>query len=40
MHDMNKDPRFWALWAAIWFSLLLAIENIIAKVSLLSRLSD
>jgi hypothetical protein len=37
---MHKDPRFWALTAAIWIGLILAVENIVSKVVLLKRLSE
>lgn len=40
MSEMHRNPRFWALWALIWLGLLLAIENIITKVILLSQLGE
>lgn len=36
---MHKDPRFWALTAAIWLGLLLALVNITSKIDLLMRLA-
>lgn len=38
MDDINRNPKFWAVWAAIWLGLLLAIENIFTKVTLLMQL--
>lgn len=40
MDDLNKNPKFWAVWAAIWLGLLLAIENIFTKIRLLSGLAE
>jgi hypothetical protein len=36
---MHADPRFWALFAAIWVGLVLAIMNIVVKVNLLMDLT-
>lgn len=35
-----KNPRFLAIWVGIWFCMLLAIENIIVKINLLSQIGD
>jgi hypothetical protein len=36
---MHSDPRFWALFAAIWFCLVLAVMNIAIKIHMLMDLS-
>jgi len=38
--ELLKNPKFWAVWVAIWFGLLLAIENIITKINLLMQLGE
>jgi len=38
--DFHKDPRFWGLTVLIWLGLILAVENIYAKVDLLMRLAQ
>lgn len=40
MDDLNKNPKFWAVWAAIWLGLMLSVENIYVKVKLLMQLSE
>lgn len=39
-NDLHKNAKFWAVTVAIWFCLILAIENIIQKVNLLIQLSN
>ncbi|MGA8169236.1 MAG: hypothetical protein WB816_00125 [Methylocystis sp.] len=36
---MHGDPRFWALVAAMWIGLFLAVVNIATKIDLFMRLS-
>lgn len=38
--ELLKNPKFVAIWVGIWVSMLLAIENIIVKINLLSQLGD
>lgn len=38
--DMHRDPRFWAVMILIWLGLILAVENIIAKIDLLRRMAS
>ncbi|WP_255679599.1 MULTISPECIES: hypothetical protein [unclassified Methylocystis] len=38
--ELIKNPKFWAVWVAIWLGLLLAIENIITKINLLMQLGE
>ncbi|MGJ0510602.1 MAG: hypothetical protein ACR652_26450 [Methylocystis sp.] len=38
--ELLKNPRFVAIWIAIWVGMLLAIENIITKINLLMQLGD
>ena len=40
MSELAKNPKFIALWLAIWAGLLLAIVNIAAKISLFMQLSS
>jgi hypothetical protein len=35
---MHSDPRFWALFTAIWICLVLAIMNIAIKIHMLMDL--
>ena len=38
--ELVRNPRFVALWVAIWAGLLLAIANIATKISLLMSLAQ
>jgi hypothetical protein len=38
--ELLRNPRFVAIWVAIWVGFLLAIENIIVKINLLMQLGD
>ncbi len=38
--ELLGNPKFVALWAAIWVGLLLAIENIVTKIGLLIQLTQ
>ena len=38
--ELLKNPRFVAIWVAIWAGMLLAIENILVKINLLMQLGD
>lgn len=38
MVDLVNNPRFVAVWIAIWVCLLLAMENIVTKANLLLEL--
>jgi hypothetical protein len=38
--ELLKNPRFVAIWVAIWVGMLLAMENIIVKINLLMQLGD
>jgi hypothetical protein len=38
--ELFRNPRFVALWVAIWAGLLLAVENILTKISLLMQLAQ
>lgn len=38
--ELFRNPKFVALWVAIWAGLLLAIENILTKISLLMQLAQ
>lgn len=37
---MHSDPRFWAVFAAIWLGLALAVMNIIVKIHLFLDLTQ
>lgn len=37
---MHSDPRFWAVFVAIWLGLGLAVINIIVKVHMLFDLTQ
>lgn len=37
---MHSDPRFWAVFAAIWLGLVLAVMNIIVKVHMFLDLTS
>jgi len=37
---MHSDPRFWAVFAAIWLGLVLAVLNIAAKIQLFLDLTQ
>jgi hypothetical protein len=37
---MLGNPKFWALFAAIWVGLVLSVMNIAVKVNLFLALSD
>ncbi len=37
---MHADPRFWALFVAIWFGLVLAVMNIAIKVHMFMDLTS
>lgn len=37
---MNSDPRFWAVFAAIWLGLVLAVMNIVVKVHMFLDLTS
>jgi hypothetical protein len=37
---MHSDPRFWALFVAIWIGLVLSVMNIAVKVHMFIDLSD
>lgn len=36
--ELLRNPKFVAIWIAIWAGTLLAIENIVTKISLLAQL--
>lgn len=36
---MHADPRFWALFVAIWLGLILAVMNIAVKVHMFMDLA-
>jgi hypothetical protein len=36
---MHSDPRFWAVFIAIWIGFILAMVNIASKVDLFMRLA-
>ena len=36
---MHEDPRFWALFVAIWVGIVLAVMNIAVKIHLFMDLS-
>lgn len=38
--ELFRNPRFVAIWVAIWAGLLLAVENILTKISLLMQLGQ
>jgi hypothetical protein len=38
--ELFGNPKFVALWVAIWFGLLLAVENIVTKIGLLMQLTQ
>lgn len=38
--ELLKNPRFVAIWIAIWVGMLLSIENIIVKINLLMQLGE
>lgn len=40
MTELLKNPKFVALWAAIWFGLLLAVVNIFIKINMLMQLGQ
>lgn len=37
---MHEDPKFWALFVALWFGLILALMNIWVKIHLFLDLSE
>jgi hypothetical protein len=37
---MHEDPRFWALFAAIWIGGALAALNLVTKVNMLMSLAS
>ena len=37
---MHGNPRFWALFVAIWLGLALGVINIVQKINLLMSLAD
>lgn len=39
MSELVKNPKFVALWVAIWAFMALGAVNIIAKISLLMQLT-
>jgi hypothetical protein len=38
--ELFRNPRFVALWIAIWAGLVLAAENIVSKINLLMQLGQ
>lgn len=38
--ELLRNPKFVAIWIAIWAAMLLALENIITKIHLLMQLGD
>lgn len=38
--ELLRNPRFVALWVAIWGSLVLAIGNVFAKIGMLMQLTQ
>ncbi len=38
--ELFKNPRFLAIWVGIWFSMVLAMENIVVKINLLMQMGD
>ena len=40
MVDLVGNPRFVAVWIAIWVGFLLAMENIVTKIDLLMHLGS
>jgi hypothetical protein len=38
--ELFRDPKFVAIWIAIWAGLLLAIENVFTKIGLLMQLGQ
>lgn len=37
---MHSDPRFWAVFAAIWLGLVLAVMNIAVKIHMFLDLTS
>ena len=37
---MHGNPRFWALFVAIWVGLVLSVMNIAVKIDLFRALAD
>jgi hypothetical protein len=37
--DLLKNPKFIALWLAIWFFMVLAVLNIMTKINLFMQLT-
>ena len=38
--ELFRNPRFVAVWIAIWAGMVLAVENIFTKASLLMQLTQ
>ncbi len=38
--ELLSNPKFVAIWIAIWAGLLLAVENILSKINLLIQLGQ
>ncbi|MEK4033761.1 hypothetical protein WOC76_15195 [Methylocystis sp. IM3] len=38
--ELFRNPRFVALWIGVWAGMLLAVENIATKISLLMQLGQ
>jgi hypothetical protein len=38
--ELFSNPKFVAMWVAIWACMLLAVENILTKASLLMQLGQ
>ncbi len=38
--ELLRNPKFVALWMGVWAGMLLAVENILTKISLLIQLGQ
>jgi hypothetical protein len=38
--ELVRNPKFVAMWVALWACLLLAVENVLTKASLLMQLGQ
>lgn len=38
--ELLRNPKFIALWIGVWAGMLLAVENIATKISLLMQLGQ
>jgi hypothetical protein len=38
--ELFRNPKFVAMWVALWACMLLAVENVLTKASLLMQLGQ